>query len=207
MANSMLKIQNTEGGGKVFNVPVEAAKQSSVISMLLEDYGDTPADIIPITTTVSDACLEKVFAWATHHKDDPPPVDDVPVREMNAMAVRDGKMSAKEQRAAEEAKRRAREARNQPVVIAGWDEEFFTSIDSSMLYEILIAANYLEFRSLLDMGCQAVVNMIHGKSVEEVRKILNIKNDFTPAEEEQIRAEVAWTFDSPGRAESSSSRN
>jgi S-phase kinase-associated protein 1 len=28
--------------------------------------------------------------------------------------------------------------------------------------------------------------MIKGKSPEEIRKIFNIKNDFTPAEEEQV---------------------
>jgi len=34
--------------------------------------------------------------------------------------------------------------------------------------------------------------MIKGKKVEELRKLFNIPNDFTPEEEEQIKKENAW---------------
>ena len=36
------------------------------------------------------------------------------------------------------------------------------------------------------MTCKTVANMIKGKTPEEIRKTFNIKNDFTPAEEEQV---------------------
>lgn len=48
------------------------------------------------------------------------------------------------------------------------------------------AANYLDIKGLLDVTCKTVANMIKGKSPEEIRKTFNIKNDFTPAEEEQV---------------------
>ena len=35
----------------------------------------------------------------------------------------------------------------------------------------------------------AVANLMKGKSVEEMRETLNIKNDFTPEEEAKIRKE------------------
>ena len=35
--------------------------------------------------------------------------------------------------------------------------------------------------------------MIKGKTPEEIRKTFNIKNDFTPAEEEQVRVDVIVT--------------
>ena len=50
-------------------------------------------------------------------------------------------------------------------------------------------------RGLLDVSCKTVANMIKGKSPEEIRRTFNIKNDFTPDEEEQIRRENAWCED------------
>lgn len=43
-----------------------------------------------------------------------------------------------------------------------------------------------------DVGCKTVANMIKGKAPEEIRKLFNIVNDFTPEEEEQIRKENEW---------------
>ena len=39
----------------------------------------------------------------------------------------------------------------------------------------------------MDVTCKTVANMIKGKTPEEIRKTFNIKNDFTPSEEEQVR--------------------
>lgn len=57
------------------------------------------------------------------------------------------------------------------------------------------AANYLDIKALLDVGCKTVANMIKGKSPDEIRKTFNIQNDFTPEEEEQIRRENEWAED------------
>lgn len=37
-----------------------------------------------------------------------------------------------------------------------------------------------------DVGCKTVANMIKGKSPEEIRKLFNIVNDFTPEEEVRL---------------------
>ncbi|KAJ3379778.1 E3 ubiquitin ligase complex SCF subunit scon-3 [Entophlyctis sp. JEL0112] len=74
------------------------------------------------------------------------------------------------------------------------DKEFIT-VDQGTLFEIILAANYLDMKNLLDLGCKTVANMIKGKTVEEIRKTFNIVNDFTPEEEEQIRKENEWCED------------
>ncbi|KAJ3286897.1 hypothetical protein HK104_008843 [Borealophlyctis nickersoniae] len=75
-----------------------------------------------------------------------------------------------------------------------WDREFM-NVDQGTLFELILAANYLDMKGLLDLGCKTVANMIKGKSVEEIRKTFNIVNDFTPEEEEQIRKENEWCED------------
>lgn len=42
-----------------------------------------------------------------------------------------------------------------------------------------------------DVGCKTVANMIKGKSPEEIRKLFNIVNDFTPEEEVCLHTSIA----------------
>ncbi len=72
-----------------------------------------------------------------------------------------------------------------------WDQKF-CSVDQATLFELILAANYLDIKSLLDATCKTVANMIKGKTPEEIRKTFNIKNDFTPEEEEKVRKENEW---------------
>ena len=63
------------------------------------------------------------------------------------------------------------------------------------IWHLFQAANYLNIKSLLDLTCQTVADMIKGKTPEEIRKTFNIKNDFTPEEEEEVRRENQWAFE------------
>eukprot|EP00878_Enallax_costatus_P000524 GHUV01000619.1.p1 GENE.GHUV01000619.1~~GHUV01000619.1.p1 ORF type:complete len:157 (+),score=50.48 GHUV01000619.1:254-724(+) len=78
--------------------------------------------------------------------------------------------------------------------IKQWDTEF-VKVDQATLFDLILAANYLNIKGLLDLTCQTVANMIKGKTPEEIRKTFNIKNDFTPEEEEEVRRENQWAFD------------
>jgi S-phase kinase-associated protein 1 len=82
-----------------------------------------------------------------------------------------------------------REARSDDI--KAWDANFL-KMDQATLFEVILAANYLDIKPLLDLTCKAVANMIKGKTPEEIRKLFNIVNDFDPAEEEQIRKENEW---------------
>jgi S-phase kinase-associated protein 1 len=128
--------------------------------------------------------LNKVIEWCTHHKNDPPSTSDDD------------------------------DTRRKTTDIDEWDQKFM-QVDQEMLFEIILvisllvipyyhillgrvrltqrqAANYLDIKALLDVGCKTVANMIKGKSPEEIRKTFNIQNDFTPEEEDQIRRENEW---------------
>ncbi|XP_020972581.1 SKP1-like protein 11 isoform X3 [Arachis ipaensis] len=73
--------------------------------------------------------------------------------------------------------------------LEAWDAQFL-NVDSNGLYDLLMAANYLEIRDLLDLIYRSIKNMIKGKKIDEIRRIFNIKDHgFTPEEEEQNRKE------------------
>ena len=78
--------------------------------------------------------------------------------------------------------------------LKNWDTEF-VKVDQATLFDLILAANYLNIKNLLDLTCQTVADMIKGKTPEEIRKTFNIKNDFTPEEEEEVRRENQWAFE------------
>ncbi|GBB93636.1 hypothetical protein RclHR1_02200017 [Rhizophagus clarus] len=86
------------------------------------------------------------------------------------------------------------DSRRRNTEIDDWDQ-MFLNVEQDLLFEIILAANYLDIKPLLDVGCKTVANMIKGKSTEEIRSMFNIVNDFTPEEEEQIRKENEWAED------------
>jgi len=140
-----------------------------------------PSPLTDITAwQVNEAVLKKVIEWCEHHKNDPPTTGDDD------------------------------DNRRKTTDIDEWDQKFM-QVDQEMLFEIILvsappftlkteqrlnchtqAANYLDIKALLDVGCKTVANMIKGKSPEEIRKTFNIQNDFTPEEEDQIRRENEW---------------
>ncbi|KAL5724725.1 SKP1-like protein 4 [Ranunculus cassubicifolius] len=75
-----------------------------------------------------------------------------------------------------------------------WDAEF-VKVDQDVLFDIILAANYLNNKELLDLTCKTVADMMKGKTPEEIRAIFHIKNDYTPEEEEEVRKENAWAFE------------
>ncbi|EZG45864.1 putative Skp1 family protein [Gregarina niphandrodes] len=76
-------------------------------------------------------------------------------------------------------------------VVAEWDYKF-TCVEIPTVFELILAANYLDIPGLADLCCARVASEIRGRSVEEIRALFQIENDFTPEEEKQIREENRW---------------
>ena len=72
-----------------------------------------------------------------------------------------------------------------------WDRDFL-KVDDETLFSLILAANYLNVKPLLDLVCKAVADEIKGKTPDEIRARFNIKNDFTPEEEAEVAKENAW---------------
>jgi len=78
-----------------------------------------------------------------------------------------------------------------------WDTEFVKPLvdDPPTLYALTMAAHYLDIYALLNVTCNTIVDMITGKTLEEIRRIFNIENDLFPEEEAAIRREHQWSLE------------
>lgn len=80
---------------------------------------------------------------------------------------------------------------NMSEVVQSWYAEF-VNVEQVMLFELILAANYMDIKPLLDLTCATVASMIKGKTPDDIRTTFNIQNDFTPEEEAQVREENKW---------------
>lgn len=80
--------------------------------------------------------------------------------------------------------------------VHAWDQEFLQRLDNREKLSIMVAANYLNIASLIDLLCTDIAMGIKAcTTTEEIRQKFDIVNDFTPEEEEQIKKESAWAFE------------
>jgi S-phase kinase-associated protein 1 len=76
-------------------------------------------------------------------------------------------------------------------VVQKWYADF-VELEQVLLFELILAANYMDIKPLLDLTCATVASMIKGKSPDDIRSTFNITNDFSPEEEAQVRDENRW---------------
>ncbi|XP_048541569.1 SKP1-like protein 1 [Triticum urartu] len=153
--------------GEEFEVEEAVAMESQTIRHMIED--DCADNGIPLPN-VTSKILSKVIEYCNKH------VQAKPADAAAAGAA-----------APDAAAPPAEDLKN-------WDAEF-VKVDQATLFDLILAANFLNIKGLLDLTCQTVADMIKGKTPEEIRKTFNIKNDFTPEEEEEIRRENQWAFE------------
>ena len=76
-----------------------------------------------------------------------------------------------------------------------WDFNYI-DVEMEVLFDIILGANYMNIKPLLELGCAKVASIARGKTTEENRKLFNITNDFTPEEEKQIAEQDKWVIES-----------
>ena len=154
--------------GQEFVVPEAVADMSATIKDLMHNVGDA-GEPVPLDG-VRGAALGKVVAYCTHYmNEDTPP----PPLEKDEYDDGDG---------------------NDPrglVEMTQWDKDFCAGSNEDVC-ELMVVADYLNMRRLLDILCKTVADKIAGKTTEEIRTEFNITNDYTPEEEEQVRRENEW---------------
>ncbi|XP_074310407.1 SKP1-like protein 1A [Silene latifolia] len=161
------KIMLKSSDGEDFEVDEIVALESQTIKHMIED--ECADNAIPLPN-VTAKILSKVIEYCKKHVDAAAAKNtDTTTTSISTTAVGDDELKK-------------------------WDEEF-VKVDQSTLFDLILAANYLNIKGLLELTCQTVADMIKVKTPEEIRKTFNIINDFTPEEEEEVRRENQWAFE------------
>ena len=134
--------------GVVYLVPpegtkVEVPRNVAEMSVLVKEMlSDDDEEETPEIPlpNVQKEILEKVIEFCTHHVNDPMQDIEKPLKSQNMFEV-----------------------------VSEWDANYI-EVDQATLFAIILAANYLDIPSLLDLSCAKVASMIKGKTPEEIRK-------------------------------------
>jgi S-phase kinase-associated protein 1 len=122
---------------------VEVPRNVAEMSVLIKEMlADDEDDEAPEIPlpNVQKDILDKVIEFCSHHVNDPMPEIEKPLK---SAVMAD--------------------------VVPEWDANFI-DVEQSQLFAIILAANYLDLPSLLDLSCAKVASLIKGKTPEEIRK-------------------------------------
>ena len=146
---------------------IETSAKAAMRSTLIKDsIQDCRDDIIEFTANnVKGNILKKIVEYLEHYKDTEPKEIERPLPSQNFKECVD-------------------------------EFDFnFTDIDLNMIFEIVLASNYLDIKPLLELANAKVASILKGKTTEEIRRIFGITNEFTPEEEQQIIEENKWCME------------
>lgn len=110
---------------------------------------------------ISGKTIEKIITWLEYHEKEPPRQISKPLK---SAIMREN--------------------------VSSWDAKFVDT-DMELVFEVLLAANFLNINALLELCCAKVASMMLGKTPKQIRKAFGIKEDFTAEEEAEIRKEFA----------------
>lgn len=111
---------------------------------------------------VKSSILSKVIEFLTHYKEEPMSEIEKPLKSSNINEL-----------------------------VQEW-YVYFVNIDQAILFELILASNFMDIKPILDLTCATVTSIVKRKTPEEIRQHFNIVNDFIPAEEVQVREENKW---------------
>ncbi len=114
------------------------------------------AEEVPIPGT-KGAILTLVVEYMLHHQGIEPPIVEKPLRSKKMSDVCKDK----------------------------WDAAFIDTIgeDRQKLYDLILAANYMDIKSLLHLGCAKVASLIKGMPLEKIKDILAVDQTANKAAE------------------------
>jgi len=155
---------DSKGSDEKLLVTRRMAMMSNVISEMLYDEDDEDyEEDIPIED-VNTEILKIVIKFLEKHQNDPMAEIIKPITDTNIKNL-----------------------------VSDWDANFIEDLALDTLYEVIMAANYMDIQPLLSLGLCRLACLVKGKDENDVKSVLNLGDvEISAAEQLQIIKENPW---------------
>ena len=143
--------------------PLQVPKHLLTQSKLIGEMLDPDCEEYPLPNIKSQILMAHIVRFWEHHEGEQMPPVPLPLK-----------------------------SPNMEDATSKWYQDFITGFPNEVVFELILAANYLDCKPLLDLSCAWIACQIKGKTPEEIRAHFGIVNDFTPEEEAAILEENKW---------------
>ena len=141
------KVAIVSSDGETFMVPRDVAFMSATLRNMLEDLGEEGSDMpIPLPNVKADA-LRKVIEFCEYHAANP---------DETSRFVKGGRVD------------------NFREFDRKYSDELREDKNLWLLFSVILAANYLDVKPLVDVTCRTVASMIKGKTPEQICDIFRL---------------------------------
>jgi S-phase kinase-associated protein 1 len=144
---------------------IGALKLAKVTKLMLEDEDEDATLPLPLPD-VNRKTMMKVLEFLEHHTKHAMPEIARPLRDANiAVWLKDFE----------------------------WDKKYVDDMEDAELFDVTLAAKYLDCDPLLDLCAAKIASMIKGKTPQEIRKVFAIPEP-TPEQEQKLKEQNAWIW-------------
>ncbi len=161
-SNTMVVYTLISADQKRFELSRKAAMLSELVCTMVEGEDEEKDLEIPLPNIKSNT-LEKIVCFCVHHETNPMKEIEKPVK---SSIIKE--------------------------LVPEWDAEFIDGFNQPDLYDLILAANYMDFAYLLDLACAKIASTLKGKTSAEIRESFGITEEFTAEEEAKIMEEHKW---------------
>lgn len=151
---------------KNFEVPTNIAKYSVLVETMLEGIDDDKVEV-PLSN-VSGDILARVITFLEYNDKFPIGVIDKPIKSVN--------MSENFETSVGEDARK-------------WYADFVDKLPQEVLFDLILAANFMDIKCLLDLCCAKVASLIKGKTPEEIRSVFKKTNEENEKDKDKNKNE------------------
>ncbi|KAG8181957.1 hypothetical protein JTE90_026897 [Oedothorax gibbosus] len=127
-------------------------KLSTTLKTMLDNLGCEGSDEVISLTKINSEIMNLIVSWMKHHVDNKDLDTECtnPIGEVDDYVVH----SCED--------------------IDPWDEKLLESLEMATIFELSMACNYLDIKSLLGSTCKFIASKIRGKEPAEIRKVFNL---------------------------------